>query len=84
VHNDGKIDLRRDPSGYGRVTGVSQIILEKLEAAGGKMPFNDKSTPEDIRATFDTSKKAFKQGLGKLYKERRIQFTETGIELVEG
>jgi predicted RNA-binding protein (virulence factor B family) len=82
VHNDGKIDLRRDPSGYGRVTGVSQIILEKLEAAGGKMPFNDKSSPEDIRATFDTSKKAFKQGLGKLYKERRIQFTDTSIELV--
>ena len=81
VHNDGKIDLRRDPSGYGRVTGVSQIILEKLEAAGGKMPFNDKSSPEDIRATFDTSKKAFKQGLGKLYKERRIHFTEKGVEL---
>ncbi len=81
VHNDGKIDLRRDPSGYGRVTGVSQIILEKLEAAGGSMPFNDKSSPEDIRATFDTSKKAFKQGLGKLYKERRILIEDTGIRL---
>ncbi|MDQ8195733.1 S1-like domain-containing RNA-binding protein [Coraliomargarita sp. SDUM461004] len=82
VHNDGKIDLRRDPSGYGRVDGVSQIILEKLEAAGGAMPFNDKSTPEAIRATFDTSKKAFKQGLGRLYKQRRILITENGIELV--
>jgi predicted RNA-binding protein (virulence factor B family) len=83
VHNDGKIDLRRDPSGYGRVQGVSQIILDKLIAAGGQLPFNDKSAPEDIRATFDTSKKAFKQGLGALYKQRRIQFTDTGIELIK-
>jgi len=80
VHNDGKIDLRRDPAGYGRVEGVSQVILDRLEAAGGALPFDDKSSPEDIRATFDTSKKAFKQALGKLYKQRRIQFTDTGIE----
>ena len=83
VHNDGKIDLRRDPSGYGRVNGVGEIILNKLIAAGGQLPFNDKSPPQDIRTTFDTSKKAFKQGLGLLYKQRRIQFTDTGIELVK-
>ncbi|MBT61794.1 MAG: GntR family transcriptional regulator [Puniceicoccaceae bacterium] len=83
VHNDGKIDLRRDPSGYGRVDGVSKVILEKLEAAGGALPFNDKSTPEDIRATFDTSKKAFKQGIGRLYKQRLILITESGIERVQ-
>lgn len=81
VHNDGKIDLRRDPAGYGRVDGLSQVILDRLEAAGGQLPFNDQSSPEDIRATFDTSKKAFKQALGKLYKQRRIQFIDTGIEL---
>jgi predicted RNA-binding protein (virulence factor B family) len=81
VHNDGKIDLRRDPAGYGRVDGLSQVILDHLEAAGGQLPFNDQSSPEEIRATFDTSKKAFKQALGKLYKQRRIQFTDTGIEL---
>lgn len=79
VHSDGKIDLRRDPSGRGRVDGISATILEKLEAAGGELPFNDKSAPEDIRETFDTSKKAFKQGLSRLYKERRIEFTDTGI-----
>lgn len=83
VHNDGKIDLRRDPSGYGRVDGVSQSILEKLEAAGGKLPFNDKSSPEDIRAAFDTSKKAFKQGIGRLYKQRLILITDDGIEQVK-
>lgn len=80
VHNDGKIDLRRDPTGYGRIDTVSQRILEALDAAGGQLPFNDKSSPESIRATFDTSKKAFKQALGKLYKARKIRIHETGIE----
>lgn len=82
VHNDGKIDLRRDPSGYGRVDIVSQAILDQLESVGGALPFNDKSSPEAIRSTFNTSKKAFKQGLGRLYKQRRIRFTQSGIELV--
>ena len=80
VHNDGKIDLRRDPSGYMRVAAVSQLILKKLETAGGTLPFNDKSSPLEIREVFNTSKKAFKQALGKLYKKKLINFTDTGIE----
>ncbi len=79
VHSGGKIDLRRDPAGYSRVESLTDKILSKLEAAGGRLPFNDKSSPESIRETFDTSKKAFKQALGALYKQRLIQFTETGI-----
>lgn len=81
VHRDGKIDLLRDPAGYGRVEGVTQVILRELEAAGGRLPFNDRSPPESIRQTFNTSKKAFKQALGALLKQGRISFTEEGIAL---
>ncbi|NBB79378.1 MAG: GntR family transcriptional regulator [Verrucomicrobia bacterium] len=82
VHNDGKIDLRRDPAGYGRIDPISERILHELDTAGGRLPFNDKSSPEAIRATFDTSKKAFKQAIGRLYKARRIRIEENGIQLV--
>ena len=82
VHNDGKIDLRRDPAGYSRVDAISERILDQLNAAGGQLPFNDKSSPEEIRTTFDTSKKAFKQALGQLYKARRILIEDNGIRLV--
>ena len=82
VRSGGRIDLRRDPAGYSRVEGLAGTILEELEGAGGELPFNDKSSPEDIRATFNTSKKAFKQALVSLYKQRRITFTDTGIESV--
>ncbi|HAV11996.1 MAG TPA: GntR family transcriptional regulator [Opitutae bacterium] len=72
VHSNGKIDIRRDPSGRGRVASLAETILEKLEAAGGSLPFNDKSEPEAIRATFDTSKKAFKQAVIALRKEGQL------------
>lgn len=83
VHNDGKIDLRRDPSGYDRVESIAEQILRQLDEAGGKLPFNDKSAPELIRETFNTSKKAFKQATGALYKKRLIEFTKFGIKRVQ-
>lgn len=83
VRSGGKIDLRRDPAGYNRVEGLSGEILQQLQNAGGALPFNDKSSPEAIRESFDCSKKAFKQALGALYKQRQIQFTATGIELAQ-
>lgn len=82
VHGNGKIDLRRDPSGYQRVEPLAELILEKLTEAGGKLPYNDKTPPETIRATFNSSKKAFKQAIGTLYKQRQILITESGIESV--
>ncbi|MFU8848292.1 MAG: S1 RNA-binding domain-containing protein [Opitutales bacterium] len=83
VRSGGKIDLRRDPAGYKRVEPLAEQILERLEAAHGQLPFNDKSSPESIRETFDCSKKAFKQAIGALYKQRVIRITEDGIERVE-
>ena len=83
VRSGGKIDLRRDPAGYTRVEPLAGQILAQVEAAGGQLPFNDKSSPESIRETFDCSKKAFKQAIGALYKQRLIRITENGIERVQ-
>ena len=83
VHANGNIDLRRDPAGRQRAETFSEVIMEKLVGAGGSIPFNDKSSPESIRETFDMSKKAFKQALAKLYKNRQILITEGGIEAVD-
>ena len=80
---DGKIDLGLDPAGYRRVAQLTQRILDALAAAGGRLPFDDQSRPDEIRATFDTSKKAFKQAIGALYRDRLIRFTSPGIELVK-
>lgn len=84
VREDGKIDLRLDPAGYERVAPLARQILEALEAAGGTLPFNDKSPPEVIRERFATSKKAFKQALGSLLRKGRIHFTEDGFAIGKG
>jgi predicted RNA-binding protein (virulence factor B family) len=81
VHPNGNIDLRRDPAGHERSGSFSEVIMAQLKEAGGSLPFHDKTPPEEIRETFDMSKKAFKQAIGVLYKQRKILITETGIEL---
>ena len=42
-----------------------------------------KSSPEDIYSFFEMSKKTFKMTTGKLYKQHKIVFTKTGIQLTE-
>ena len=50
---------------------------------GGSLPYNDKTDPEVIYRIFGISKKAFKQSIGNLFKQRIITISETGIELVK-
>jgi predicted RNA-binding protein (virulence factor B family) len=84
VRPDGKIDLRLDREGYRRVTPLADRILEHLRANNGRMDLNDESSPDAIRSAFDSSKKAFKQALGALYRERKIQMVEGGVKLAKG
>lgn len=81
VRPDGKIDLSLDAAGYSRVKPLAQYIMEQLEARGGKLAVDDKSSPETIREMFGASKKAFKQALGALYRKRLIAFVHPGIRL---
>ncbi|MCK5528631.1 MAG: GntR family transcriptional regulator [Kiritimatiellae bacterium] len=82
IRPDNKIDLGLDQAGYKtRIAPLTETIIEALKANGGNMEFNDKSSPEKIRETFNVSKKAFKQALGALYKKKRIKFTATGIKI---
>ena len=83
VRPDGKIDVDLDAAGYKRVLPIKEKIVEILAESGGKLPFDDNSSPEEIRAKFGVSKKVFKQALGALYKQRRIRFQNPGIELLE-
>ena len=83
VREDGKIDVSFQPNQGVHVRSTTERILEHLRAAGGNSRFNDKSPPEDIRHTFQSSKKVFKQAIGSLYKQGKIRITDEGIELVD-
>ena len=83
VREDGKIDISLQPDKGRHLFSTSDKILEQLEQAGGKLRFNDASSPEDIKNKFQISKTVFKQAIGKLYKQRKIKITDEGIELVK-
>lgn len=83
VRPGGKIDLSLDASGYQRVASLTDQIVKTLERNGGKLAYDDDSSPTAIRQKFGVSKKAFKQALGKLYKARRISFQKPGIQLLD-
>jgi predicted RNA-binding protein (virulence factor B family) len=80
IRPDNKIDLTLGKPGYQRVEDESDKILRLLEEHNNYLPYHDKSEPEAIYDFFGMSKKAFKMALGKLYKERKIELTKTGIK----
>lgn len=83
VRADGKIDLTLKPEALQAIDESKKKILKKLSKAGGFMPYNDKSDPEEIKKVFSLSKKGFKKAIGGLYKDKKIQLKPEGIQLIE-
>jgi hypothetical protein len=83
VRPDSKIDLALGIPGYAKVEGEADKIVRLLKENNGFLPYNDKSAPEDIYSFFGMSKKTFKMTTGHLYKQKRIAFTDTGIQLLD-
>lgn len=81
IREDEKIDVSLQKTGYQRIEGVANEILQKLQSSGGFLEVNDKSSPETIKHVFGISKKAFKKAIGGLYRERMITIEKEGIRL---
>jgi hypothetical protein len=82
VRPDGQLTLSLQASGYQRVGGLSEQILAALQETGGRLPLGDQSSPDEIRAVLGTSKKAFKQALGSLYRQRLIEIEPQSVRLL--
>ena len=83
VREDGKIDILLEPIGYeNSIDKNSGIILSVLKENNGFLDLTDKSAPEDIKHKLGLSKKAFKKGLGNLYKQKIVELNEDGIKLL--
>ncbi|WP_019676729.1 CvfB family protein [Arsukibacterium perlucidum] len=82
VRDDGKIDLRLTAATYKQALELTEQVLTKLKQNGGKLALTDKSSPELIYEAFGVSKKAYKQAIGTLYKDKKIVILDAGIMLV--
>lgn len=79
---DRTLNLSLKPRSFEMLENDAQMIVTYLEANGGFMTLNDKSSPEDIKTTFGISKGQFKKALGGLMKAKRIKQDATGTELI--
>lgn len=83
IREDGKIDISLEPLGYRQsIDPTSDLILNKLHESNGQLFFTDKSSPEEIKDMFGLSKKAFKRGIGNLYKLKKIAILKESIRLL--
>jgi len=82
VREDGKLTLSLREKAYVQMDTDSVMIMTKLKASDGFLPFSDRSDPEEIKAEFKLSKNAFKRAIGGLYKAGTITITDDGIRLV--
>lgn len=73
VHDDGTLNGSMLPRKEERLGDDADIVLHYLNDVGGRMPFTDKSSPDEIKEMFSISKASFKRALGKLMKEGRIE-----------
>lgn len=82
VRPDGKIDVTIEKMEKLRIDDLAKAILQHLHNHGGSMSLSDKSTPEQISATFSCSKKDFKKAIGLLYKQHLITL-DNAVHLVK-
>ena len=82
IRPDGKLTLSLREKSYLQRNSDSDMILVKLKASEGFLPYNDNTAAEVIKNEFKISKNAFKKAIGKLYKEGAIKITDDGIRLI--
>ena len=83
IYPDNRIDVVIGKPGYQRVEDEAAKVMRLLKENNGYLPYNDKSSPDEIYGFFGMSKKTFKMTTGGLYKQRKIVFTTGGIKATE-
>ena len=82
VHEDGKLELSIREKAYIQMEKDAKELLSLLEQKGGRLPFNDKSSPEVIRRNTGMSKNEFKRAVGNLLKAGKIEIAENAILMI--
>ena len=81
ITEDRRVDLILQQSGYEEVQHAAERLLEMMRKAGGRLPLNDHSAPEDVYDLTHMSKKVFKRSMGYLMKQGLVVMDEQGTRL---
>lgn len=82
IREDGKIDVTLQPEGFEHIDEFKQKILDKLRENYGVLYLSDKSSPDEIKAGLEMSKKNFKKAIGSLYKDKIIEIQGDKIRML--
>lgn len=82
IRPDGKIDLVLQKSGFKNKLPEKDRVLEILKQSGGFLPITAKTTPAEIANIFGVSKRTYKQMIGMLYKERKVEIRDDGVKIL--
>lgn len=80
VKDNGKIDLSLHELSHIQMSIDADRLFRRLSSEG-RLPFNDKASPELIREEMDMSKNEFKKAVGNLLKAGKITILEDSIVL---
>jgi predicted RNA-binding protein (virulence factor B family) len=84
IRDDEKIDVSLQAVGFKQTIVKNEIIiLNALKKQDGFIGLNDKSSPDEIKYQLNMSKKAFKNAVGGLFKQKLITIEDDGIKLVQ-
>ena len=72
ITDDNRIDLSLRQEGYDGVATSADTLLAILRDNGGVLPVGDDSSPEQVHAATQMSKKVFKRAVGMLLKRGAI------------
>lgn len=81
ILEDGRISFTPRKKMIEEKEELSDTILAYLKEHDGFMPYNDKSTPDEIKRQWNSSKNYFKISLGNLMKKGLIRQDEKGTYL---
>lgn len=79
ITEDLRVDVSIQQQGYDEVKRSADRIVELIEEHGGTLPLSDNSTPEEVYALTQMSKKVFKRCVGYLMKQGRISMDVQSI-----
>ncbi|MBF1295261.1 S1-like domain-containing RNA-binding protein [Parvimonas micra] len=82
VKKDGRLNLVLKNLSHVEINDNAEILFNIIKNRGGFLDLNDKSEPEKIKEICGMSKSSFKKAVGRLLKNKKIQFEGNGIKLI--
>jgi uncharacterized protein len=83
VKDNKELDLSMQKIGFKHVDDSTEIVLNHIKQNKGFLNLGDSSSPGEIQARLNMSKKVFKKAIGILYKQKKIRIEPEGVYLTK-